>query len=56
MSFKPTKAAKIQRIKLKMIFSKAFVKCPEIQSCIVSFEKVENVLNPPQKPVMNKSL
>jgi hypothetical protein len=55
MSFKPTKVAKIQRIKLKRMFNKAWVVFPFIQSCIVSFEKVEKVLKPPQKPVTNNS-
>ncbi len=55
MSFKPIKVAKIQSIKLKMMFNKAWVAFPFIQSCIVSFENVEKVLNPPQKPVTNNN-
>ena len=55
MSFKPAIVAKTQSIKLKITFSKALMKCPSVQSCIVSFEKVENVLNPPQNPVTNNN-
>jgi hypothetical protein len=55
MSFSPINVAKIQSIKLKNMFNKAWVVFPFIQSCIVSFENVEKVLNPPQKPVTNNS-
>jgi hypothetical protein len=55
MSFSPINVAKIQSIKLKNMFNMAWVVFPFIQSCIVSFEKVEKVLNPPQKPVTNNN-
>ena len=47
------KVAAKQSVKLNKIFKKAVKSCPFCINCNVSFEKVENVEKPPQKPVAN---
>lgn len=48
---KPIKVAAKQSVKLNKILPKAVNNCPFCANCSVSFENVENVEKPPQKPV-----
>ena len=50
---KAIKVAAKQSVKLNKMFRKAVKSCPFCAKCNVSFEKVENVEKPPQKPVAN---
>lgn len=41
-------------MRLPKAYRKNGKKCPDCNSIRLSFEKVENVVNPPQKPVVRK--
>lgn len=47
------KVAAKQSVKLNKTLRNAVKSCPFCANCSVSFEKVENVEKPPQKPVAN---
>lgn len=51
----PAQTAKIPRMQLSKMYSIAILICPLVINCNVSLEKVEKVVKPPQKPVINNS-